>query len=65
MSCQMSHNRDVMIYRTVITQQSDMCTNQLVQCLKHLACVSYPCFIVGDLNAPTIDWANLVMLENC
>ena len=42
-----------------------MCTKQLVQCLEHLACISYPCFIVRDLNAPTTDWANLVMLENC
>jgi len=59
--------RIIVIYRsTDITQQSDICTKQLVQCLEHLACISYPCFIAGDLDAPTIDWAILVEnLENC
>jgi len=56
----------VVLYRSAdTTQQSEMCTKQIVQCLEDLACVRYPCFITGDVNAPAIDCTNLVMLENC
>ena len=59
-------HRMVVLYRSAdTTQQSEMCTKQIVQCLEDLACVRYLCFITGDVNAPTIDWTNLVMLENC
>ena len=56
----------VVLYRsTDTTQQLEMCTKQIVQCLEDLARINYPCFIMADINAPTIDWINLVMLENC
>ena len=46
----------VAIYRsTDITQQSDVYTKQLVQCIDNLCCVSWPCFIAGHFNTPTID----------
>jgi len=37
------------------TRQSDKFTKQLVQCIESVCCVSWPCFVVGDFNAPAID----------
>ena len=52
--------RLVAVYRsTDNTQQSDKFTKQLVQCIESVCCVSWPCFVVGDFNAPTIDWSHL------
>jgi len=30
-----------------------------VQCIESVCCVSWPCFVVGDFNAPAIDWSHL------
>ena len=30
-----------------------------MQCIESVCCVSWPCFVVGDFNAPAIDWSHL------
>ena len=58
--------RLITVYRsTDHAQQSVAYTKQLVHCIEGLSCISWPCYITGDLNAPNIDWSNLVTLHSC
>jgi len=53
------------VYRsTDPTGQSVAYTKRLVGCIESLSGVSWPCYITGDFNAPSIDWPHLVTLHS-
>jgi len=58
--------RLITVYRsTDDAHQSEMHTKLLLQCVETLSCVSWPCFVMGDLNASAINWSNLTVSPNC
>jgi len=58
--------RVITVYRsTDDAHQSEMQTKLLFQCVENLSCVGWPCFVIGDLNAPAINWSNLTVPPNC
>ena len=49
----------ILILTTDSSQQSELFSKHLVQCLESLTSVTWPCYIAGDFNAATVDWLNL------